>query len=207
MGGCGSGRHWHLGAKETVDDYRELDVRHLQKSRLLTAGEAYTLSWTRGGEKSGSIRIHVYDDRIIVSYRHQALGSDWESLEYPIHLSWTACHFGGQRPWFKCPAKGCDRRVAKLYGGRIFACRHCFDLAYQSQRECYGDRMTRHADKIRERLGWMPGILNPKGTKPKGMHWSTFERLESEHDYYVKKSCAAIEEKLNFSGISIDDYY
>jgi len=27
MGGCGSGRHWHFGAKDTTDDYRALDVR------------------------------------------------------------------------------------------------------------------------------------------------------------------------------------
>jgi hypothetical protein len=32
-----------------------------------------------------------------------------------IRLSWTPCHFGGQRPWLHCPH--CQRRVARLFLG------------------------------------------------------------------------------------------
>jgi hypothetical protein len=42
--------------------------------------------------------------------------------------------------WFICPAVGCGRCVAILYGGGIFACRHCYRLAYASSREEAGGR-------------------------------------------------------------------
>jgi len=41
-------------------------------------------------------------------------------------------------------------------------------------------------------LGWEPGILNGNGCKPKGMHWSTFERLTAQHDAFVQTSLARI---------------
>jgi hypothetical protein len=81
--------------------------------------------------------------------------------------------------------------VALLYlGDKYFACRHCYQLAYESQREPDYDRHTRRADKIRKRLEWEPGILNGDGGKPKGMHWRTFERLAAEHEKFVGKSLA-----------------
>jgi len=41
-----------------------------------------------------------------------------------IRVSWTACRFGGARPWFHCPY--CDRRVAILYWNfAAYFCRHC----------------------------------------------------------------------------------
>jgi hypothetical protein len=40
--------------------------------------------------------------------------------------------------------------------------------------------MIRKADKIRDRLGWMPGIVNGSGQKPKGMRWQTYWRLCNE---------------------------
>ena len=75
----------------------------------------------------------------------------------------TPCNLGGSRAWFICPAVGCGRRVAILYGGGIFACRHCYQLAYASAREDVCDRAARRADRLRARLGWEPGILNGNG--------------------------------------------
>lgn len=204
MGGYGSGRQWHLGAKETTTDYRELDVNYLNKNKCLRAGVSSTLAWSRRGKCTGSIGINSDSNHITLNYRHQRTGQDWETIEYPVGLAWTECHFGGQRPWFICPAKGCGRRVGKLYGGRVFACRHCYRLAYPCQREAEDDRAINRADKIRDRLGWMPGILNFKGCKPKGMHWSTFERLEAEHDAFVAKAFAGIASRLDLLDYSIN---
>lgn len=87
--------------------------------------------------------------------------------------------------------------MAILYGGEIFACRHCHKLAYQSQREPGYDRAARRADKIRERLKWEPGILNGSGDKPKGMHWKTYHRLALQQCAFADKSLAGIAAKLN----------
>ena len=179
MGGLGSGQHWHYGAKDTTCDYRSIDVRRWNREGLLVPGSAFGWQWSRNGEVVALIQIRAESGRVILTYRHRQNGGEWKDESYPVQLDWTPCNFGGKRPWFLCPAVGCGkRRVAILYGGSIFACRHCHQLAYPSQRETYDDRAARRADKIRERLGWEQGILNPKGwQKPKGMHWRTFERL------------------------------
>lgn len=65
---------------------------------------------------------------------------------------------------------------------------------------------TRRADRIREKLGWEPGILNGEGWKPKGMHWNTFERLTAQHDAFVQISLAGLAGKLNLLGESVDDW-
>ena len=89
-----------------------------------------------------------------------------------------------------------EGNVANSSGGAIFACRHCYRLAYPSQRETDDDRAARRADRIRERLGWEPGILNGNGLKPKGMHWRTFERLTAEHDAFVEESLAGMAQRF-----------
>ena len=86
--------------------------------------------------------------------------------------------------------------MAILFGGSIFACRHCHKLAYQCQRETDDDRAMRRADNIRRRLDWEVGIANPEGGKPKGMHWRTFERLKAEHDAFANASWAGMAERL-----------
>lgn len=73
-------------------------------------------------------------------------------------------------------------------GDKYFACRHCYRLAYNSQRETKGDRGYRGADKVREKLGWMPGIANPPGGKPKGMHWRTYNCFVAKHLVYSNEA-------------------
>jgi hypothetical protein len=121
-------------------------------------------------------------------------------------LSWTACHYGGKRAWFICPAKGCGQRVALLYlgGSGIFACRHCYQLAYACQREVSYDRATRRADKIRKQLEWEPGILNGKGFKPKGMHWKTYQKLVMSHNDFVHASLVELSRKIGIMEKSLE---
>lgn len=182
MGGIGSGRRWHFDAKATTDNFRALDVRRWARDGLLKPGRAFGWQWTCNGEVTGSINVRAETGRVVLNYRTRSGGGDWRDESYPVRLEATPCHLGGSRQWFLCPALGCGRRVAKLYGGAIFACRHCHQLAYPSQREGFSDRALRRADGIRARLGWIPGTGNGHGPKPKGMHWRTFERLCAEHD-------------------------
>ncbi len=70
--------------------------------------------------------------------------------------------------------------MAVLYGGKYFWCRHCYGLAYSSQREGIPDRMMRKARKIRERLKASDNLTMPIWRRPKGMHQKTFDRLRME---------------------------
>ena len=188
MGGLGSGNRWRYGTKPTTDDYHRLDVRRLARSGGLRPGFRGGWQWTEDGEVVASIQMRTEHDRVILFYRHRSGTEQWTSKEYPVRIDRTACHLGGSRPWFICPALGCGRRVAILYGGVIFACRDCYQLAYASSREDAGDRATRRAERLRAQLGWEPGILNGEGGKPKWMRWRTFERLAAQHEELVGKS-------------------
>jgi hypothetical protein len=194
MGGFGSGRG--QGGKDTTSDMRALDILRLQRDGLLIPGRAWTSAWKRNGAEVASIQGRTEVDRVILNYRSRSNGGEWQAMEYPVRLEWSPCNFGGRRAWFVCPAQGCGRRVAILFGGSIFACRHCHKLAYDCQRETDDDRAMRRADTIRWRLGWEAGIANPEGGKPKGMHWRTYQRLTAEYATFANASWAGMAERL-----------
>jgi len=177
MGGWGSGVS---RGYSTTDGRRKLRISGLRKAGLLVTGKSWGWQWSRGEGQVSSIQGSTEADKIILSYSQRIEGGGWKPVRLPVRLEWTACNYGGHRAWFRCPAAGCGRRVAVLYCGTIFACRHCLQLAYQSQREDSASLMMRKADKIRDRLGWVPGIANGSGQKPKGMYWQTYWRLCSE---------------------------
>lgn len=182
MGGMGSGRRWHYGSANTVDQFRALDVRKLMREGWLKVGQSSDIVWSCNGIETGRIAIHSQADQLTLDYRTRIDSGDWQSMSYPVKLTSTPCHMGGTRQWFLCPVAGCGQRVAILYGGTVFACRHCHGLAYPSQRETSADRALRRAEHIRERLGWPSGVLNGSGWgKPKGMHQRTYDRLCGEH--------------------------
>ena len=189
MGGFNSGNH---GGKSCTADKRALDVRMLQRDGQLKPGLALTLTWRRNGKAVANIDIQVHTDSVKLIYRVRPDGKEWQSMDYPVRLAWTACHYGGQRAWWLCPAVGCGRRVAVLFGGPVFACRHCQRLAYKCQRETPNDRCIRRADKLRDRLGWVAGIVHGAGDKPKGMHWRTFEGMQASHDADVRRALAGM---------------
>lgn len=178
MGGIGSGR-WDCRANTaTVDELRTIDVRRWAREGLIQDGNRFGWEWRESGSRVASIQAHITSQqKLRLSYNARVRGGDWQSMDYAVHLDWTACHFGNARPWFLCPAHGCGRRVAKLYGGVVFPCRHCHRLTYPSQRESPSERATRRCGQLRRRLGWSPGPIGSIGPKPTGMHWETFARL------------------------------
>jgi hypothetical protein len=152
-------------SKNTTSYYRQLDIRVLRGKGYLQPRGWITLTWSRNGEESGSIGIRAEFDRVVLRYRHGQEG-DWKDEEYSVFLDYTRCNYGGERSWFRCPARVCSRRVAVLYGGSIFACRHCYQLAYDSQREQAYSRALSRAQAIRVKLGGSPAGDFPD--KPKG---------------------------------------
>ena len=203
MGGEGSGNWYRFDKKTTTGECHSVDVRYLHKEGLLAPGCSFSLRWSRADRETGSIQGAVTGDekpeRVLFLYRHRSgLGEEWEDVQEPVFLEWTACNFGEERPWFICPGAGCGRRVAILYGlGRYFLCRHCYDLVYESQRQNEMTRALRRAQAIRERLGGSANMTKPFPEKPKGMHWSTYERLWWEHHEAEMEQLAGMREWLD----------
>ena len=179
MGGYGSGR-WHSwGGKTTAGSQKSIDVRWLKRQGYLRAGFTGSLTWSSWGEQTGLINYSMVEDGMVLNYRYLVNDGEWEPVEQAIAFARTPCNYGGYRTWFLCPR--CRKRIAILYGsGKLFLCRHCYDLAYGCQQETTGDRLMRKQRKIRERLGADMNLFIPIGQKPKGMHWKTFDRLRNE---------------------------
>ena len=53
---------------------------------------------------------------------------DWEGKGYIVQVAYSACRFGGTRPWFICPH--CQSRVGSLlFFNHQIGCRHCLNTA------------------------------------------------------------------------------
>lgn len=180
MGGIGSGNRFRAG-KATTSNLRQLDVRYLKRAGALVPGCYADMQWGADKEITASIRVRMITDHVMLSCQTRTREGKYKEMVYPVYLEWTPCNRGGQRVWFRCPAVGCGRRVAILYGGAVYACRHCHNLAYESQREEKQDRAYRRVEKLRKRLGWRPGIAKGHEGKPKGMQWHTYRRLWYRH--------------------------
>ena len=186
MGGFNSGNH---GGRRTTSDMHALDVRRLQRDKLLIPGASFGWTWTRNSNPLASINIKVETDTVNLSYRTKQPDGTWLDMDYPVRTERTACHLGGQRAWWLCPC--CGRRVAVLYGGKIYACRDCQHLAYQSTRDAPDSKAFARADKVRKRLGWVAGIAHPPGDRPKGMHRQTYWRWLTVYDDLAMRAIGA----------------
>lgn len=203
MGSTGSGRQ---GGGRCTDNMRALDVRKIHREGLLSPGRLFSWRWSCNGETTARIDLHVDVDRVFLSYRSRRhFDAEWESINYAVGFAWTPCTLGGRRVWWLCPGVGCGRRVAALYGGRLFACRHCHRLAYRSQRESERDRASREVNTIRRRLGWPAGFLNDTGGKPKGMHWRTYWRLYEQHNKAMTRALAGFGARLGVLRRQLDE--
>ena len=167
-----------------MESNRRLDINRLRQAGCLQPGYWGSWEWKQDGERVAWIQLRREGDRLVLSYRVRQHGGAWQDVEQPTPIVWMPCRFGGTRPWFVCPGiiNGitCGHRVAKLYGaGAYFLCRHCYRLAYASQRKDRHDRALRRANNIRMQLGGEPGIASEFPARPKGMHHQTYERLQS----------------------------
>lgn len=168
--------------KSCAEDLWQVDVRLLQRRGLLVQGLEYGAPWPAGEQGTAYIRVNVHTEHLAICCTVGDQNGTPQEANFAVALERTACHLGGKRVWWRCPMAGCGRRVAILYCGAAIGCRHCLKLGYRCQRETAEDRASRQANKIRRRLGWVVGVLNPIGGKPKGMHWKTFNRLHALQD-------------------------
>lgn len=117
-----------------------------------------------------------------------------------VALDWTPQHFGGRRPWFRCP--GCGRRCRILYvapaAGPRLACRVCHDLRYYTQRTDRAQCLVERARKIVRRCGGDVGDVLAEDAIPgrsKGMHRRTFDRLVARYEATIEERCDVLNAK------------
>lgn len=180
MGGSGSGRRWY--SKATTSDYHQLDVRRWQRDGFLVAGRSFVCLWGK---------VEVVAPSTVRAEPSGVILCSQGGCTHSVQLAWTRCNYGGSRVWFICPARDCGRRVAILYWDGHFACRHCRELAYDSQHDSGWSRSVRRARAARMKLGGSASLTEPLPERPKGMHRRTYSRL------YVK---AARHEGVFLSG-------
>lgn len=180
------GRYPGLG-KNTVEYCRFIDILCWNRRGYFQTSRRFSWEWTGWGQDA---RIDVETQHYCVTLRHRTLDNDdvwWDDGEQRVPIQWTACRFGGERPWFVCSAYSggvyCGCMVTKLYNdGRLFACRHCYRLVYKSQQETVLYRDLSRAQKIRKRLGGSLDIDDAFPQRPKGMHWRTYNKFRRIYD-------------------------
>ena len=171
MGGYGSGRHAR-GAPRS-DQFHKLDLAEFPR-KWFECHRSGTITWSRGGHKTGSIGYRLSPDRMVLHYTVLMKG-ERQPIEETFVMRPTEQPFGGRRLWIEC--KGCGRRCRVLYGAAYFRCRQCYRLTYESQYErIYAPGVTR-AMRVRQKLKGEPGLAYPFPDRPKGMHWRTWLRL------------------------------
>lgn len=182
MGGIGSGNRWRYSTRKTCESSLRIDIRYMRANNLLKPGSQGILSWSRGGQTTSSIRYRSHEASIELEYKTQPPVGDGMPVNDHIAIERAAQPFGGTRLYFIC--RRCQGRCLVLYGGSYFRCRKCQNLAYASQNRVVCDQASAKARKIRERLGDHGCFDDPFPSKPKGMHWRTYEKLERECERY-----------------------
>ena len=124
-----------------------------------------------------SYRDELKQDSKALKLAYSYCGKDYQ---YKIRLDKTPCHYGNYRYWFICPH--CGKRVGVLYCAGLYVCRQCIGANYATQLMQPIDKLFSKVAKIRHRLQWQQGIANGHGSRPKGMHKTTYDRLVAEHD-------------------------
>lgn len=167
----------------TTSGFPCLDIRLLQRAGYLIPGHSHTMQSIYETPIESVTTKAESDNTLMITYRRG--NNKANSVTYKFRFEWMSCHLGGKRAFFLCPH--CEKRVCLLYCIEQWSCRHCHGLTYACQGENAEDRHARQADKVRTKLGWKQGILNPIGDKPKGMQEETYYRLALKYERYASK--------------------
>ena len=155
--------------KPKAEQTNKIDIRKIYKKGLLEPGVASTIHWSSNGTVLSKTNMTSTGTTLIINTQP----GQW------ISLAWTNCHFGGQRPWFRCPT--CNRRVAVLYKiSQLFSCSQCNNISYYSRCQSPLVRLLRKKNKLRKRITFDDDWGLDFFRKPKGMHRKTYGRLLNE---------------------------
>ena len=171
------------GKKVTVESCRSIDVLDWNRQGYFRSPRRFPVTWAVDGKATASIQVETQRHSVTLRYSVSSPGLQSTDVVQTVPIEWTPCRFGGERPWFLCQGSSngvcCGRKTIKLYGaGRLFACRHCYNLTYTSWQESLCQRGAWKSHKIRMRLGGQPSVFDDFPDKPKGMHQKTYLRLQ-----------------------------
>jgi hypothetical protein len=154
-----------------------LDVRPLWRNGQLRPGRSSVITWAADGEPVAGIRLEAWANAVDLVFKTPA----GETVRQNITLTFTACHFGNQRPWFECPQ--CRRRSGVLYVVAVpaFSCRKCCGLHYAAEREPRSLRGVATARKIRMAAGGGPSVLEAFPRRPAGMSREAYQRMRTKY--------------------------
>jgi hypothetical protein len=143
----------------TVEECFAFDIGNLVRAGAFEAERGITCSYTWNdslGNPISSIKFRVFPDQtgalaVHLYHRVPATLSTAERIQHQsVQITTTDCNFGGIRRWFRCSLiRGgypCKRRVRVLYSTpreRLFGCRRCHNLTYES------------AQKHDKRIDWL----------------------------------------------------
>lgn len=173
MGGYGSGR-WRRG-RPVVESCLTITPKKVPPG-------CGNLRWSCGGRPAGSVHyetecIEDYSGRITdvvaVTLTYTTTGDDPRTITERIPLTSTPLPSGGRRWWFVCRfnvqerqggelriiSGGCGNLAGKIYlppGGRHFACRKCWRLAYTSAQEARNPNTNPFMRELAGAMGCSP---------------------------------------------------
>ena len=165
----GLGRWYGKHVKGLVEHAIKLDAVELRRQGLFNCvGRKCILHWGTRAD----VEAQCYEDRLVLSWRYVDAFGQRHSVVLPVWLEYSACRYGGRRPWLLCPK--CGRRVRVLYLAEhsIFSCRACAKLNYRSTRQTKLERLERQVEEARRKL-------NGEGEK-RGPYRKTRERLQGK---------------------------
>jgi hypothetical protein len=169
-----------------------LDVALLARFECLSSCETtWTWDWDDRVPKF-TIQVIGFDGFI-------QLRSEEGEIRAEIPVEYTACHFGGERPWFRCPDADCGVRVRRVHcfppHGR-WGCRRCLQLTYASPCERETARAARRARKIKQQLGGSRNLMEPLPPRLWGTHHKSYNdavaRYEEALTEFGQRSLRAI---------------
>jgi hypothetical protein len=153
----------------TVESTVSLDIGEVARLGL-EPGRSFTASWPSRWslEHDNAINVDVmFEDLVALVY-----DANGEAVTEMIEVERTPQHFGGSRPWWRCPECGGRCRKLHLMNAR-FRCRTCSGLTYVSSQSARWIRSVRKARHLGERAGRTEsGAI----IRPRYMHADTWRR-------------------------------
>ncbi|HET8553307.1 MAG TPA: hypothetical protein VFL78_00610 [Rhodanobacteraceae bacterium] len=194
-----------------------LDLRRMFESGALREGATMRGRWhwtTDDGEEVSAIGYTSTLDHEAGTLTLDYTCADGDTDERKpvtctIGMDTVPCHYGGKRWYFRCPY--IHRRALKLYkfhGINQFCHREAIRPrpTYASQRVGGYDRIMAQRWAIRRKLGDTFSDLCGEPSKPKGMHWRTFERYLERDNELAEREEAFLLPFLARLGMGMKDF-